>query len=101
MMEAQLRKKRRITQTERKGNVLFLHAEAGLIRIWPQTETIMRISYTQNGQFGEKQGAEYTDLSASRKAEGLWNYEEGADEIFLETAALRLVVSKKERLHSV
>ena len=95
MLEAQIRKKRRITQAERRGNALFLHAEAGFIRIWPQTETIMRISYTQNGQFGEKQGAEYTDLSASRKAEGLWNYEEGADEIFLETAALRLVVSKK------
>ena len=51
MLEAQLRKKRRITQAERRGNALFLHAEAGLIRIWPQTETIVRISYAQNGRF--------------------------------------------------
>ena len=33
MLQAQLRRKRRITRTERKENALFLQSEAGLIRI--------------------------------------------------------------------
>lgn len=98
MLQAQLRRKRKITQTERRENALFLQSDAGLIRIWPQTEEIVRVSYTENGRFAEGQGAEYADLSASTDAAlggGWWDYAEREDEILIKTAALRIVVSRE------
>ena len=88
MLQAEKRKERTITEARREGNALFLFSEAGTIRLIPQTDRAVRVSYTENGVFGTEQGQEYADLSASC----VWDWQEDDREIRLETAALRLTV---------
>lgn len=88
MLQAAGRKSRAITKAVREKNALFLLSESGIIRLIPQTDRAVRISYTESADFGKEQGEEYADLSSSC----IWDWEETAGEIRLETAALRLVV---------
>ena len=69
------KKKRVIEKVYRDGSALFLEQESGIIRIIPQTERMIRVSYTENGSFEAAQGDTFADLSASCE----WSYEEKAD----------------------
>ena len=65
MLQASGRKSRVITGVSKEGNALFLTSEAGIIRLIPQTEGVIRVSWTENGSFAKEQGVEYADLSDS------------------------------------
>ena len=69
------KKKRVIEKVYRDGNALFLEQESGIIRLIPQTERMIRVSYTENGSFEAAQGDQFADLSASCE----WSYEEKTD----------------------
>ena len=90
MLEAALRKKRNISHVYREGNGLYLTAEAGVIRILPQTERIIRISYTENGGFDREQGQHLLDLSGSCP----WEWQEESHEISVTTQHLRVSVDR-------
>ena len=53
MMDVVVRKSRAIRSIYEQDRALFLESEHGLIRIWPQTDLIIRVSYTENGVFPE------------------------------------------------
>lgn len=53
MMDVVVRKSRVIRSIYEQDRALFLESEHGLIRIWPQTDRIIRVSYTENGVFPE------------------------------------------------
>lgn len=91
MLEAQRRKSRAINRVYQEKKALYLEAEAGVIRLIPQTEAIVRVSYTENGTFGTEQGDQFEDLSDSCE----WNWEENETEIQLDTAGLRVRVCRK------
>lgn len=84
------KKKRMIEKVYRDGNALVLEQESGIIRIVPQNERMVRVSYTENGKFEAAQGAQFTDLSASCE----WNYEEGADNVVIRCKELIVKVNR-------
>ncbi len=90
MLQAVKRKSRVITEVKREENALFLTSEAGIIRLIPQTERAVRVSFTENRGFGKKQGEEYADLSASCA----WSFTENEREIRLETAEIVLIAAR-------
>ena len=53
MMDVVVRKSRAIRSIYEQDRALFLESEQGLIRIWPQTDRIIRVSYTEYGVFPE------------------------------------------------
>ena len=63
MLQASGRKSREITEVTREENALFLISEAGMIRLIPQADQAVRVSWTENESFGKEQGAEYAALS--------------------------------------
>lgn len=90
MLPVIFRKKREITKIWRKDGALYLESESGIIRIWPQTDRIVRVSYTENGVFDAKQGEHLEDLS-----DGLcWEFEENAENVRIVTQCLTVKVSK-------
>ena len=82
-------KSREITKIARRDGALYLEAEAGLMRIWPKDKGIIRISYTDEPDFGKEQGKELADLSGPCD----WSYEKEGEEI-------RLSDRKSTRLNS-
>lgn len=56
MIEVKVRKKSEVNKVYRADNALFLEQEAGIIRLVPQTDDVIRISYTENGIFSPEQG---------------------------------------------
>ena len=99
MLEAYARKKREIKKVFQSEGKLFLEAEAGIIRLIPQTETIVRISYTEKEMFSDIQGSHIADLavetSKNESTPCSWNYTEGEQEITLWTRKLRVVINRK------
>lgn len=89
MLEACAGKKREIIKIYQKEGGLFLEAEAGMIRLIPQTETILRVSYTEKETFSDVQGSHIVDLAAekteNKRAACSWNYAEKGQEITLWT----------------
>ena len=102
MLQVSGRKSRVITGVSKEKNALFLTSEAGIIRLIPQTERAVRVSWTENGSFVKEQGAEYADLSDSFACIDIrarintdgWKWEENDREIRLETTRLRLIVAR-------
>ncbi len=117
MMDRIARKSSEVRKAIRKGCVLFLETDSGIIRIWPQTERIIRVSYTEQGCFPTEepenyfpggQGEQFIDLSAraehaggniaqeeNRTAEDTdWQWEETTQEICIRTAALTVRVDR-------
>lgn len=84
------RRKRIVEKVYREGNMLFLQQESGLIRIWPQTGNIIRVSYTENGNFSDLQGSNLADLSASCT----WDFSEDEDNIIISTEELLVKVAR-------
>lgn len=101
MLEAYAGKKRVITNVCRKNEALFLEAEAGMIRLVPQTEGIVRVSYTEKDNFADTQGSHIMNLAAEtfhKTAESAardWDYKEDDQEIILRTKKLRVNVNRK------
>ena len=56
MLEVQHRKGRKINRVYQEGKALYLEQESGLIRILPQTDRIIRVSYTENDGFASEFG---------------------------------------------
>ena len=96
MLQASGRKSRAVTEVTREENALFLKSEAGIIRLIPQTDRAVRVSWTENGSFGKEQGDEYADLSGSFTCPDTrnWKWTENDREIRLETAQLHLIVAR-------
>lgn len=93
MMDVTVRKSRAIRRIYEEDRVLFLESEQGLIRIWPQTDRIIRVSYTENGRFPENQGEEYEDLSG-KESSSAWTWSEG-QEILVRTERLTVRVNRE------
>lgn len=74
-----------------RGGALYLEAEAGMIRIWPQEAGIIRVSYTDEPDFGKEQGKEFADLSGTCD----WSYEQEGEEIRLFTKKLTITVNQR------
>lgn len=93
MMDVTVRKSRAIRRIYEKDRALFLESEQGLIRIWPQTDRIIRVSYTENGTFPENQGEEYEDLSGKESSAVLtWSV---GQEILVRTEGLTVRVNRE------
>lgn len=75
----------------RERGALFLEQEAGLLRLMPQTDTAVRVSYTQDKKFEKRQGETYVDLSKTV----FWDWEEDTGQVYLRTAKLCVTVDKK------
>ena len=84
------KKKRIVEKVYRDGNALFLVQESGIIRIVPQTERMVRISYTENGKFEAAQGAQLADLSASCE----WSHEECTDSVVIRCKELSVKIDR-------
>lgn len=84
-------KSREITKIARRDGALYLEAEAGLMRIWPKDKGIIRISYTDEPDFGKEQGKELADLSGPCD----WSYEKEGEEIRLSTDQLTVTVNQR------
>ncbi len=90
MLEAKKRKRREIERVYRTGNALFLEQESGTIRIVPQTDDIIRVSYTESGSFPVRQGEGFEDLSGSVT----WAYGEEGQDICIRTGSLTVKVDR-------
>jgi len=91
MLQAFAEKSRRITRVERMDDRLYLYAEAGICRLEPKNDHIIRVSYTGEEAFGEKEkpGVIFRDVS------GDWSYEEEEEQIFLRMKGLFLMIHKE------
>ena len=101
MLQVTPRKSREIREVKREGGKLFLFSEAGIIRLWSQTESIIRVSYTEEKEFSSGQGEELEEAQAlamqspkCREDEGLfdgstkWTISENEEEIVVSTARI-------------
>lgn len=91
MLEANLRKSPMIRKTERRDDALYLTSSAGQLRLMPQSENMIRISYTQNVRWRKRQGIGILPKGAF----GDWDWEENEKEILLNTGGIRLEIRKK------
>lgn len=91
MLEAVKKKSRKIEQVYCEENAVFLKSAAGIIRIRPQSEKIIRISYTENGRFSKTQGEDFSDISERCK----WEYAEKEDCIQITTNFLAATVDRE------
>lgn len=89
-------KSRAIEKTERKENTLYLYSEAGIHRIEPKNDAVIRVTYTQREEFSntEKPGVLLRTVFPD------WDYMETDTEIWLKMRRLTLVVNKKTASYS-
>lgn len=59
MLEAVLRKSRRINDVKKQDKSVYLYSESGIIRITPIKTDLVRISYTEEKDFALGQGEDY------------------------------------------
>ncbi len=90
MLYAKKRKSREIIQVSREGNALFLKAEAGMIRLVPQSEKMIRVSYTENENFPGGQGKELQKCAVPPA----WDFREAPDSIGIDTGYFHVAVDK-------
>ena len=91
MLQAFAEKSRRITRVERMDDSLYLYAEAGIYRIEPKAEGILRVSYTQD-KFPvqeEKPGVIYREVYSD------WTYEEDEEQIVLRMEKIYLMIQRE------
>ncbi|MBP3352674.1 MAG: DUF4968 domain-containing protein [Lachnospiraceae bacterium] len=91
MLQAFAEKMRRITRAERMDNRLLLYAEAGIYRLEPKAEGIIRVSYTQDDFITEKDkpGVIYREVCPD------WTYEEEEEQIILRMKKLCLMIHRE------
>ena len=91
MIQPMPRPNPQIIKSYRRDNALFMEQSAGIIRIIPQTDNIIRVSYTYGTEFNETRNREINDLSGSCK----WSFEENEDELLIYTGLLKVRIAKK------
>lgn len=91
MLQAFAEKSRKITRVERMDDRLYLYAEAGIYRLEPISERIVRVSYTCEENFPEKKapGVIFHRVSPD------WTYEEDGEQIYLRMKELFLIIDKE------
>ncbi len=87
MMEAAPRKGREIQRIWREKDTLFLKQEAGLLRLEPWAEGILRVSYTQEDAFPVLPGYEGRDPGTA------WDWQKGNDRVLLSAESFQAEVS--------
>ena len=89
-------KSRAIEKAERKENSLYLYSGAGIHRIEPKNDAVIRVTYTQREEFSntEKPGVLLRTVFPD------WDYMETDTEIWLKMRRLTLVVNKKTASYS-
>lgn len=94
MMEVTPRKGSGIVKIWREGNALFLRQETGLIRLIPNADNILQISYTQEEDFPKESCEEKNIACNGKKYEDIvWEYTEDEREVILCTDALQVRAS--------
>ena len=91
MLQAFAEKSRRITRVERMHDRLYLYAEAGIYRLEPKEDGIIRVTYTQEESFSEKEkpGVIYREVYPD------WSYEEEEGQIVLRMKKVCLMIQKE------
>lgn len=91
MLQSFAEKNRQITRAERMDNRLLLYAEAGIYRLEPKAEGIIRVSYTQDDFITEKDkpGVIYREVCPD------WTYEEEEEQIILRMKKLCLIIHRE------
>lgn len=91
MLYTSPRKSYEITNTERTDNALVLTSERGILRLSPQSESIIRINYSENGKLSD----EYGMGIVFRGHFADWSFTDTGDSIVLSTAMIKASVNKK------
>lgn len=65
MMDVIPARDRKISKVTEKCGAIFMESEAGVLRIIPQKGGIVRVSFSEDGEFDKVQGADYADFSGS------------------------------------
>lgn len=91
MLQSFAEKSRRITRAERMDDRLYLYAEAGIYRLEPKSEEIIRVSYMQDDFSTEKEkpGVIYGRVCPD------WSYEEEEEQIVLRMEKICLMIQKE------
>ncbi|MFI3325811.1 MAG: glycoside hydrolase family 31 protein [Clostridia bacterium] len=79
-----------ITSTQKTGNSLVLKAERGLLRLKPQSENIVRVTYTEKEDFSSLVGIGICNEQDFAD----WTYEENDEVVILKLAKLTVCVNK-------
>lgn len=90
MMNITPRKSPAICGVQRRDDALYLQSERGVLRLSPQTGSILRVSYTEREAFTGKTGFGI----CRNEAFGNWSYEETETELTLQLPELTVVVCK-------
>lgn len=92
MLEVYKKPKDRIVSFERRGDILHIATERGMLRIEPKSAKIMRVRYTRRDDFADGIGIGIIRNDPFAH----WSLEETADSILLKTNQLTLSVSKSD-----
>lgn len=91
MLTVDPRKKREITEVVKSDKGVELFSESGKLRILPIREDIFRISYTEEDEFGRKQGDQFAG-----PVEGLyWSIQEAEEYILIQTEKVSARVDRQ------
>lgn len=90
MMEVTPRKGSEITEIRREGNALYLRQEAGIIRLAPRTDEIIRVSYTEEEGFPSGEDAA---AGSAHVQEIPWTHTVEERDAILHTASLQVRIS--------
>ena len=91
MLEVVKRKQDLVEKTYCRGGSLFLETQKGLLRLKPRNDSIVRISYTQKGEFTGNIGI---GILEEKEWDG-WTCEEQESRVVLYTEKLALEVDKR------
>lgn len=91
MLEVVKRKQDLVEKTYCRGGSLFLETQKGLLRLKPRNDSIVRISYTQKGEFTGNVGI---GILEEKEWDG-WTCEEQECRVVLYTEKLALEVDKR------
>ena len=91
MLEVVKRKQDLVEKTYRRDGSLFLETQKGLLRLKPRNDSIVRISYTQKGEFTGNIGI---GILEEKEWDG-WTCEEQESRVVLYTEKLALEVDKR------
>lgn len=90
MLEAFLRKSRRIEKTVVEEQSVYLYSESGITRLTPINENIVRVSFTSEKDFEKNRGGVFRGPENGFN----WMVREDSDYVFLDTDVLTVRVSK-------
>ncbi len=91
MLYAERPENKRIDRAERTADGLILYSEAGMFRISPKTDRILRVTFTKEPTFSaaERPGIVFSDTLSD------WDFSGSDSAVALTTAALTLIVDRE------